>query len=234
VLPVTGRTVPRPRGEHELRVLPLPVPPAGGGRDAAEPRAYASVNLFVERAYAAAPGFEATDDNAEAVAEICRGLDGLALAIGLVAARVRLLPPQELLSRLGQRLSVLTRGERDLMERQRILPDTLGWSFGLVSADAQALFARLGVFPRPFTMSRVEAAAGDAGSAYREPGAGRASVGHAEVAGPGRSRYARPQLSSLLTEQQQLCSNSMCALARLAAALVWRCSAREHPGGGQP
>ena len=97
---MTSRTVLRLRGEHEPPVPPL-VPHAGGGRAAAELRANASVNLFVERAYAAAPGLELTDDNAEAVAEICRRLNGLALAIGLAAARLRLLPPQELLSRAG-------------------------------------------------------------------------------------------------------------------------------------
>jgi predicted ATPase len=234
VLLLTSRTVLRLRGEHELRVLPLPVPPAGGGRNAAELRVYASVNVFVERAYVVAPGFELTDDIAEAVAEICRRLDGLPLAIGLAAARGWLLPPQELLSRLGQRFSVLTGGERDLLERQRTLPNPLGWSFGLLSADAQALFARLGVFPGPISLSAVEAVAGDAGPASWEPGAGRAGDGHAGVAGPGRSRSARPQLSSLLTEQRQLCSTSICARARLAVALVWRCSARERPGGGAP
>jgi predicted ATPase len=234
VLLVTSRTVLRLRGAHDLRVLPLPVPPAGGGQGAAKLRAYPSVKLFVERAYVAAPGFELTDENAEAVAEICRRLNGLALAIGLAAAMGRLLPPEELLSRLGQRFSVLTGGERALLERRRTLPNTLGWSLGLLSADAQALFARLGVFPGPFTLTAVEAVAGDAGAASWRPGAGRASDGHAGVAGPGRSRSARPQLSSLLTEQRQLCSNSICARARLAVALVWRCSAREHPGGGEP
>jgi hypothetical protein len=196
-------------------------------------RADASVSLLVERAYAAAPSLELTDDNAEAVAEICRRLNGLALAIGLAAARLRLLPPQELLSR-GRRFSMLTGGGCDLPERQRALPNTMDRSFGLLSADAQTLFARLGVFPGPFTLSTVEAVAGDAGPTSCEPGAGHASDPHAGVAGPGRSRSARPQLSSLVTERRQLGSRSICARARLAVALVWRRSAREHPGGGEP
>jgi predicted ATPase len=231
VLLVTSRTVLRLRGAHDLRV-------AGsarrGGQGAAELRAHASVNLLVERAYAAAPGFELTDENAEAVAEICRRLNGSAVAIGLAAARGRLLPPQELSSRLGRRFSVLTCGERDLLERRRTLAITLGWSFGLLSADAQSLFARLGAFPGTSTLSAVDAVAGDAGAASWGPGAGRASGGHARVAGPGRSRSARPQLCSLLTEQRQLCSNSICARVSLAVTLVWRCSARDHPGGGEP
>ena len=154
---VTSRTVLRLSGEHEFPVPPLPVPPAGVGRDPADLRRYASVSLFVERAHAVAPGFELTDENAGAVAEICRRLDGLPLAIELAAARVRLLPPQALAARLDQRFSVLTGGARDLPERQRTLKNTLDWSFGLLSAGEQALFARLGVFAGPFSLPAAEA-----------------------------------------------------------------------------
>jgi predicted ATPase len=123
------------------------------------------VSLFVERARAVAPGFELTEDNVQAVAEICRRLDGLPLAIELAAARVRLLPPQELASRLGQRFSLLTGGGRDLPERQRTLRNTLDWSFGLLSDGEQALFARLGVFGGTFSLPAAEAVGGDAGAA---------------------------------------------------------------------
>jgi hypothetical protein len=101
------------------------------------------VNLFVERARATAPDFELTGGNAAAVAEICRRLDGLPLAIELAAARAQLLPPAALLARLAQPSSVLTGGARDLLERQRTLKNTLDWSFGLLPASGQALFARL-------------------------------------------------------------------------------------------
>jgi predicted ATPase len=144
-------------GEHEFAVPPLPVPPAGAAPDPEELRRYASVSLFVERAHAVAPGFELTDANAGAVAEICRRLDGLPLAIELAAARVRLLPPQALASRLDQRFSVLTGGARDLPERQRTLKNTLDWSFGLLSVGEQALFDRLGVFAGPFSLLAAEA-----------------------------------------------------------------------------
>ncbi len=157
VVLVTSRTVLRLSGEHEFPVPPLPVPPAGVGRDPADLQRYASVSLFVERAHAVAPGFELTDENAGAVAEICRRLDGLPLAIELAAARVRLLPPQALVSRLDQRFSVLTGGARDLPERQRTLRNTLDWSFGLLSVGEQALFARLGVFAGPFSLPAAEA-----------------------------------------------------------------------------
>ena len=157
VVMATSRTVLRLSGEHEFPVSPLPVPPAGPGRDPADLQRYASVSLFVERAHAVAPGFELTDANAGAVAEICRRLDGLPLAIELAAARVRLLPPQALASRLDQRFSLLTGGARDLPERQRTLRNTLDWSYGLLSAGEQALFARLGVFAGPFSLPAAEA-----------------------------------------------------------------------------
>src|SRR5260370_7556622 len=93
-------------GEQGSRVRPLPVPPIGAGGDAAEVQRCASVRLFVQRAQAASAGFELTSGNAAAVAEICRRLDGLPLAIELAAARVRLLPPQPLLPRLSARLGL--------------------------------------------------------------------------------------------------------------------------------
>jgi predicted ATPase/class 3 adenylate cyclase len=170
VVLVTSRVVLRLRGEHELPVPPLPVPPTEAGPDAADLQGYASVGLFVERAHAAATGFELAGANAEAVAEICRRLDGLPLAIELAAARVRLLPPQALLSRLGQRFSVLTGGARDLPERQRTLRNTLDWSFGLLSAGEQAMLARLGVFAGSFGLPAAEAVCGEGGDAAPDPG----------------------------------------------------------------
>src|SRR5208283_3543748 len=121
VVLVTSRTVLRLSGEHEFPVLPLPVPPAGAGPEAGDAGQYASVRLFVERAHAAALGFQLTSGNVAAVAAICRRLDGLPLAIELAAARVRLLPPAALLARADDRMGVMTGGPRDLPERQRTL-----------------------------------------------------------------------------------------------------------------
>jgi predicted ATPase len=165
VVLVTSRVVLRLSGEHEFPVPTLPVPADGAGRDAAEVQQYASVRLFVERAHAAAAGFELTSANAGAVAEICRRLDGLPLAIELAAARVKLLPPQALLTRLVDRMRVLTGGPRDRPERQQTLRSTLDWSFGLLDPAEQALFARLGVFGGTFDLDAVEAVCGDAGAA---------------------------------------------------------------------
>ena len=177
---VTSRMVLRLSGEHEFPVPPLPVPQTGAGGDAAEVRRWASVRLFVERAQAASAGFELTSGNAGAVAEICRRLDGLPLAIELAAARVRLLPPQALLARLDDKLGLLTGGARDLPERQRTLRNTLDWSFDLLSAVEQALFARLGVFAGTFDLPAAEA------------------VGAAGPADPGRAGHVMDTLGSLV------------------------------------
>jgi predicted ATPase len=172
----TSRVVLRLRGEHEFPVPPLPVPQTGAGRDAAEVRQYASVRLFAERAKAADAGFELTSGNAQAVAEICRRLDGLPLAIELAAAKVRLLPPQALLARLDDRMRLLTGGARDLPERQRTLKSTLDWSFDLLPAGEQALFARLGVFAGTFDLQAAEAVCGDADAAASSDPAGAMPV----------------------------------------------------------
>lgn len=105
-----------------------------------------AVQLFVQRAQAVSHRFSMTQDNASTLVEICRKLDGLPLAIELAAARIGLFTPKEMLSRLNQRLNVLTGGARDLPPRQRTLRTTLAWSYDLLSKDEQALFRRLGVF----------------------------------------------------------------------------------------
>jgi len=167
---VTSRMVLRLSGEHEFPVPTLPVPQAGTGEDPASTRQYASVRLFAERAHATAADFELTIDNAGAVAEICRRLDGLPLAIELAAARVRMLPPQALLARIDDRLGLLTGGARDLPERQRTLRSTLDWSFDLLSPPEQALFAYIGVFAGTFDLRAVEAVSGDSASSPADPG----------------------------------------------------------------
>ena len=166
--------------------------PAPGRRaDAATRRQYASVRLFTERAQAAAPGFRLTSDNAGAVAEICRRLDGLPLAIELAAARVRLLPPQALLARLGDRMGVLTGGPRDLPERQRTLRNTLDWSFGLLlPGRAGAVRPARGVRGHRSTWQPPRRSAATRPS-RGGPGPARSDDRHAELAGgqqPGPAR----------------------------------------------
>jgi len=121
----------------------------------------AAVRLFVERAQAVKPAFELTGENRDAVEQICGRLDGLPLAIELAAARVKLLPPQAILARLGQRLDLLTGGAADLPARQRTLRDAIDWSYKLLGPAEQALLARLGVFSGGCSLELAEAVCAD-------------------------------------------------------------------------
>ncbi len=118
------------------------------------------MQLFVDRARAVRPGFELTDDNAAAVAEICRRLDGLPLAIELAAAHLRLFSPEVLRDRLGNRLGLLRSGPRDLPERQQTLRATMDWSYELLKPGEQRLFELLAVFADAEIVA-VEAVAAD-------------------------------------------------------------------------
>ena len=128
---VTSRTALRLRSEREYPVGALTVPAFAHRPGMDQLAALPAVRLFVDRAQAVRYDFALTDDNAMAVAEICRRLDGLPLAIELAAARSRLLDPAALLARLGRRLDALGSGPVDLPERQRTLRATVEWSVGL-------------------------------------------------------------------------------------------------------
>jgi predicted ATPase/DNA-binding SARP family transcriptional activator len=147
---VTSRAPLRIAAEREV-----PVPPLADD-EAAE--------LFIARAQAADPNFALSERNAGAVAEICARLEGLPLAIELAAARTKLLPPVALLSRLGNRLQLLTGGRRDAPQHQQTLRMTLDWSYDLLEPDAQRLFARLGVFAGGCTLASAEEVCGGEGS----------------------------------------------------------------------
>ncbi|HET7094453.1 MAG TPA: AAA family ATPase, partial [Thermomicrobiales bacterium] len=138
--------------------LTLPRPHAGGAPSAADIAPSEAVALFVQHVQASDPEFRLTDANAGAVADICRQLDGLPLAIELAAARTRLFTPQALAERLGHRLPLLTAGPRDAPERQRTLRSTIDWSYDLLSPAAQALFRRLSVFAGGFTLEAAACA----------------------------------------------------------------------------
>jgi predicted ATPase/class 3 adenylate cyclase len=154
---VTSRAALRVRGEQEAPVSPLSLPDRKRLPGVEALSQYAAVALFIERAVAVRPDFAVTNENAPAVAEICHRLDGLPLAIELAAARVRLFPPQALLSRLESRLKLLTGGPRDVPARQQTLRDAIAWSYDLLSHQEQAFFRRLSVFTGGFTMEAAEA-----------------------------------------------------------------------------
>jgi predicted ATPase/DNA-binding winged helix-turn-helix (wHTH) protein len=144
--------------EQVFRLVTLAVPPAQA-EDAGD---YSAVQLFVAAAKAAEPRFALTRRNVGAVADICRHLDGIPLALQLAAARVPLLGIEGLRARLDERFHVLTGGARTVLRRHQTLRGALEWSHGLLTAEEQAVFRRLGVFAGGFTLEAAQEVAADA------------------------------------------------------------------------
>lgn len=156
VLMVTSRAPLQLRAEHEFPVPPLSLPDGAESLPLESLAQFEAVVLFVERTRAIRPEFAVTDANASAVVEICARLDGLPLAIELAAARLRLLTPEAMLTRLGHGLALLTGGRRDLPARQQTLRSTIAWSCGLLEPVEQQAFRRLAVFVGGFTLDAAE------------------------------------------------------------------------------
>jgi non-specific serine/threonine protein kinase len=156
---VTSRAPLRLRWEYEAPVPPLALPDTARDDDPATVAGAPAVRLFVERAAAVRPDFCISAENAEAVAEICRRLDGLPLAIELAAARIRLLSPAAILDRLEHRLRLLTGGARDLPARHQTLRAALEWSYGLLSKEERRVFRGLGVFVGGCSLAALSAVA---------------------------------------------------------------------------
>ncbi len=154
---VTSRAALHVYGEHEFPVPPLALPDSRSMPSVDVLSKYPAVALFVQRAVAAKPDFELNRENAPAVTEICARLDGLPLAIELAAARVKVLSPSSLLTRLASRLQLLTGGARDLPQRQQTLRAAMDWSYDLLNAAEQKLFRRLSVFVGGCNLEGVEA-----------------------------------------------------------------------------
>jgi predicted ATPase/DNA-binding CsgD family transcriptional regulator len=161
---VTSREPLKIGGEWEFQVQPLlENREAVSIEDLGEQHA---IRLFVARAQAADRTFTLTGDILPVVAEICRRVDGLPLAIELAAARIRMLPPAALLARLEQRLPLLSGDRRDSPERQQTLRNAIAWSYRLLSPAEQALFRRLGVFVGGFTLAAAEEVIGGTGGEF--------------------------------------------------------------------
>jgi predicted ATPase/class 3 adenylate cyclase len=153
---VTSRTPLRVRGEQEYAVPPMTLPEPERFEPLGSLMRYEAVDLFVQRAQSTIPSFSLTEETAGVVAEICRRLDGLPLPIELAAARIRVMSPEQILTRLDAALSFLKGGARDLPQRQRTLRDAIAWSYDLLDPPHRAFFARLGVFAGGFEISAVD------------------------------------------------------------------------------
>lgn len=151
----TSRAPLKVGAETEFSLPPLELP-AAGARDLEALRRCPSVSLFVQRAAKVKPGFALNEANAAPIAEICRRLDGLPLALELAAARARIIEPAALLQRLDHALDLLTSGDRDLPLRQRTLRTAISWSYSLLEAQEQRLLRRLSCFHEGWTLEAME------------------------------------------------------------------------------
>lgn len=156
----TSREALRAEGEwvHRLQTLPAP---EGDAIDAQAAAGYAAVQLFVERARASDDAFALTDANAAAVAEICRRLDGMPLALELAAARIDMMSAAELAANLDDRFGLLTKGRRTALPRQQTLRATLDWSYGLLPVEGRTVLDRLSLFAGAFPMEAARVVAAD-------------------------------------------------------------------------
>ncbi len=176
----TSRAPLRLRAEQEYAVLPLAVPAPGAAVTEEALSGYAAAELLVQRARAARPGFRVGAGDVGAVAEICRRLDGLPLAIELAAAELRVLSVGALAARLGRRLPLLMGGARDLPERQRTMRAAIAWSHDLLAPAERVLFRRLGVFAGGGTVAAIEAVCAPEGDDEGDGGDEGARSGHGD------------------------------------------------------
>jgi predicted ATPase/serine/threonine protein kinase len=173
---VTSRAALHVYGEHEFPVPPLALPDSRSKTSVEVLSQYPAVALFIQRAIAAKPDFKLNQENAPTVTEICARLDGLPLAIELAAARIKVLSPASMLTRLTNRLQLLTGGARDLPERQQTLRAAMDWSYDLLTAAEQKLFRRLSVFVGGCNLEGVEAVCDTKGDLHLDLLDGMASM----------------------------------------------------------
>lgn len=242
---VTSRSPLRLSGEHRLVVPPLPAPELspcphdrGGGTARFDggtsiPRESEAVTLFFARAQAVRPDLVATPGNASAVAELCRRLDCLPLAIELAAAHCATFTPGELLGLLEERLGWLTDGPRNVAERHRSLRNTIAWSHGLLSPDERAALRRLAVFAGGFDYAAAVAVIAGNERQQRQPplskGASARTILESLVtqnlltcreAGEGTSRYGMLDTIREFALEQLAASGEETAVRSLHAELV--------------
>lgn len=172
----TSRIPLRISAEQELPVAPLATPDPHHRQSPSALAQFDAVALFLERTHAVRPDFTLTDTNAATIAELCRRLDGLPLAIELAGARSKVLSPEALLARLNHRFQILTSGPADAPPRLRTMHAAIDWSYDLLTPTEQRIFCHLSVFANGFTEvaagAIVRALANGEGARGRAPGAG--------------------------------------------------------------
>ena len=218
---VTSRSPLHVYGEHEFPVPPLALPDSGALPSLEKLTECEAVALFLQRAQAVKPDFALTKENAGAVVEICARLDGLPLALELAAARVKLLPPSAMQSRLEKRLQLLTGGARDLPARQQTLRGAIEWSYELLNEEEQKLFRRLAVFVGSGTLEAVEAVCNAPGDLVTDPLDAMAAMVDRSLVRPADPEGGEPRFVMLDTLREY-------ALERLAASADEAITRRAH------
>ncbi|MBV9103340.1 MAG: hypothetical protein JO060_07095, partial [Candidatus Eremiobacteraeota bacterium] len=158
----TSRESLRVQDEAIYRVPSLAFPSRNGPPTAADAARFGAVKLFVGRAAAANPAVQLTDETAPLVCDICRRLDGIALALELAAARVKVLSLRELAERLDDRFELLTAGSRTALPRQQTMRALIDWSYDLLTDEERALLRRVGIFAAGWTLEAAKAVCADA------------------------------------------------------------------------
>ncbi|UZF95490.1 ATP-binding protein [Bosea sp. NBC_00550] len=229
----TSREALRAEGESVYRLAPLEMPAASAGLTAADALTFPAVQLFVDRATSLGSGFELDDNEAPVVADICRQLDGIALAIELAAGRVEAFGTRGIAELLDDRFRLLTGGRRTALPRHQTLAATLDWSYEALSAPEQAVLRRLAVFAGEFTLEAVNAimsGAGDLATDIRNHLANLiakslvAAEAHGEVARYRLLDTTRAYALAKLSERSEL----GCAMRRVADYL---CAVLKHAHG---
>jgi predicted ATPase len=195
---ITSRVPLRISGEQEFPIPPLSVPQDGSAKADALMRSEA-VALFVQRATAARPDFQLTEDTAAVVAEIVRRLDGLPLAIELAASRLRAISVEALRDRLDRRLAVLTGGPRDRPTRQQTLRGAIEWSYELLEPADRELFERFGVFANAACLVEAEPVCGPPEELGEEVLDGLASLTEKSLLRPVPRAVEDPRFAMLAT-----------------------------------
>jgi predicted ATPase/class 3 adenylate cyclase len=160
-LMATSREPLRIGGEHVYHMPSLAFPMQSDGLATEDALSYGAVALFAQRAAASDAKFELSDDSAPTVAEICRRLDGIALAIELAAARIKVLAPRQLAQKLDERFRLLTGGSRTAVPRQQTMRALIDWSYDLLSPNEQRLFRRLAIFVGGWALETAGAVSAD-------------------------------------------------------------------------
>jgi predicted ATPase len=221
-------------GEREYPVPPLDLPDIDALPSLEALSQFEAVRLFVDRATAVKPGFEVTNENAPAVAEICARLDGLPLAIELAAARIKILSPEAILQRLEHSLRFLAAGRRDVPTRQRTLRDAIAWSHDLLDPEEAALFARLSVFRGGFSLEAVERVGNPRDELGIDTLEGVASLANKSLArqaetGPDEPRFFMLETIREFAEEQLAASDEAEQIAGRHAAFFLDLAERAEP-----